>query len=279
MTKDPHFKVHLLAKTELQPEVLQHLGANGLAWLAAHRCYSEELSIVDNPPKYLPETEEEAGEKLLGKILKPGHFGTLEHFHMTFEAVGFPHDVMAQHRTHRVGTSFAVQSQRYTSERVIGLVKHFNSLDPESQEQLESACSPYEDTDCFIRELEKVFYSRPVGEYTARDGKRFIITNQTRLDDLMSDFETARMYYHRVVNLGFSEETARNRLAQSVRQGYIFTLNSRSHFHQSDLRLPKNAQWEIRQLFSLLFEQVKKVSPEQTDWYEKNRLGKNKLSP
>jgi thymidylate synthase (FAD) len=282
--QDPHFRVHLVAKTELQPEVFQHLGANGLAWLTAHRCVSEELSIVENPPSYLPKTEQEAGERLGGQILMPGHFGVLEAYSVTIEVVGFPHDVMAQHRTHRVGASFAVTSSRYTGQRILDLVKRYYNLSPEGQEHFDCGNGLYplevEAEVCELwSDLQKIFYARPAGSYTDRSGKKFEIKEDYRVASLLSDFQTALAYYHEVVQLGYSEETARNRLAQSLRQSYFVTLNTRSILHQMDLRLPKNAQWEIRQLFELLFKQLISISPEISTWYEKNRYAKNKISP
>ena len=56
-------------------------------------------------------------EELLGG--NRGHWGPLEHPHMTLLVKGFDHSVMVQARTHRVGVSFDVQSQRYTGKRVI----------------------------------------------------------------------------------------------------------------------------------------------------------------
>ena len=48
-----------------------------------------------------------------------GHWGPLEHPAITFSCSGFVHNVIVQARTHRVGISFDVQSQRYTCKRVL----------------------------------------------------------------------------------------------------------------------------------------------------------------
>lgn len=77
---DKHFKVRTVARTEITPETLEVLcldegGAQTLSWLAAHRDYSENNSVLDNPPPYLPKKDAEAGDKLLGMILNKGHYG------------------------------------------------------------------------------------------------------------------------------------------------------------------------------------------------------------
>ena len=57
------------------------------------------------------------------------------------------------------------------------------------------------------------------------------------------------------------------------------TFNARSLLHFCDLRIPKDAQSEIRTMAEMLFEEFKIWMPEVAEWYEKNRKGKNKLSP
>lgn len=117
---DPNMRVHLISSLP-NPQIT--------AWTAAHRCYSEGSSIFENPPGMMPETEKDAGERLIGMVLNPSHFGVFEHDKLVFEVVGVPHNAIMQARTHRVGVSFDVQSQRYTGKRVIQLVEDFKKLD------------------------------------------------------------------------------------------------------------------------------------------------------
>ena len=274
------FKVHLLTKTVLQPEAFKHLSVNGLAWLNAHRCYSEKASIVDNPPSYLPKSEAEAGEKLLGQILKPGHFGVLEGFYMGFEVCNFPHDVMVQHRTHRLA-EYNVQSQRYSGQRVLELVNWYkqNLSSREKAYLARHYISSSPKTDEFLVLLESIFYTRPCGVYPNSGSKPFTVTKEQRIESLLFDFATALTYYKEVNDWGYAPEVARQRLAQSIRQGYTFSCSFRSLLHLLDLRSPKNAQWEIRKLAEAVFQLLQVESPEITTWYSKYRLGKQNLSP
>lgn len=278
---DSRFKIHLVAKTVIQPEQFKHLGANGLAWLAAHRDVSEELSVVDNPPLYLPATEAEAGERLAGQILKPGHFGVLEHFGFVFECCGYPHSVISQARTHRVSFSFDVQSQRYTGDRVLALAEQYYSLSDREEEEVEYHNFTFnENTQTFLKSLEDLFYTRPPGYYTDRKGVRYEVTSFDYYETLCKDLLTTALNYDRRRTVkGQSEEAARGVLGQDVRQGWFMSTNIRGLLHFLDLRYKKDAQLEIRDLAHRLFAILQTITPEICLWYEKNRLSKNKIAP
>ncbi|MEL7314306.1 MAG: FAD-dependent thymidylate synthase, partial [Cyanobacteria bacterium J06559_3] len=86
--------------------------------------------------------EEKCGELVIRNLLKGGrgHYGPLEHPQMVLNVGWFPHSTMQQIRTHRVGVSFDVQSFRYTGSRILDVVNG-------------------------KRDVEEVFYLRPVGLY------------------------------------------------------------------------------------------------------------------
>ena len=91
-----------------------------LIWLAMHQDYYEgSVADVQAPP------EKESGELVVKHLLlgERGHYGPLEHPSISFSVSGFPHCVMQQARTHRVGISFDVQSMRYTGKRVVALAQ------------------------------------------------------------------------------------------------------------------------------------------------------------
>ena len=92
--------------------------------------------------------EQRAGEICVKRLLsgERGHYGPMEHAQIVLNVGWFPHSVMQQARTHRVGVSFDVQSMRYTGERICRAAD--GALD-----------------------LEDVFYLRPVGEYSDRQGR------------------------------------------------------------------------------------------------------------
>jgi thymidylate synthase (FAD) len=238
---DPYFRVDLLSRTS-DPQVL--------AWQAMHQDYSELFVAGAEPP-----SEPEAGRRIVRHLLAGGrgHYGPLEHPSITFNVGWFPHSVMQQARTHRVGVSFDVQSMRYTGYRVCAVAS--GEIDP-----------------------EEVFFLRPVGEYSDRQGKKYAYTERQRLKDLEVCYDAA-VRYSGLIKDGFAEEHARSILPFDYRQHFVVTFNLRSLMHFLDLRAKADAQAEIHALCDMLVPHFKLWAPEVCDWYTKNRLGRAKLAP
>lgn len=240
---DPRFCVEMLRATE-RPQAL--------IYAAMHQDYSENL--VARESHTLAISEEKAGEILVRRLLAHQHYGPLEHPQISFNVGYFPHSVMQQARTHRVGVSFDVQSGRYTSKRIIQAAKG-------------------------ERDLEDVFYLRPVGTYTDRQGSPYLYGPELRARHLKQVQEAAEQYRINVEDNGMAEEHARGLLPFDVRQHFIVSFNTRSLMHFLDLRSPRDAQLEIQQLTDLLWPHFEGWVPDVAAWYAKNRLGKNKLAP
>jgi thymidylate synthase (FAD) len=189
------------------------------------------------------------------KVMVSGN--CLEHPQITFAVGGFPHSVMQQARTHRVGVSFDVQSGRYTGKRVLKL---FTSGRPS------------------YPELEEVFYIRPEGDYTDRQGKKYTfyeVDRQRYLDATLASAEA----FNRFITHGHAEEHARELLPYSVRQNFVVSFNLRSLMHFLDLRAKLDAQLEIRQLCDLLMIEFTRWTPDIAVWYLENRWAKARLAP
>lgn len=249
---DPYFRVEVLSKTE-RP--------NLLSYLAMHQDYSENATY-DDYDKLSQLSESELGDRLVRNCIKYSHWGVLEHPSITFNVIGFPHSVMVQARTHRVGITFDCQSQRYTSQRILRLAKQLNDLE-NNYHQL----------------IEEVFYFRAIGNYFDREGNKYSYTEFARNNDILFTKKAIEHYADKVNNQGYAPEHARDILTQNIRQHFVVTFNARSLLHFCDLRIPKDAQLEIRTMAEMLFEKFKEWMPEVAVWYEKHRFGKNKLSP
>lgn len=239
---DPLFRVEVINST---PEPQRTI------WRAMHQDYSE-LFVFDEPAP----AEESAGDTCVKRLLagERGHYGPLEHVHIVFNVGYFPHSVMQQARTHRVGVSFDVQSLRYTGARVCAAAR--GEL-----------------------HLEDAFYLRPVGSYSDRQGKRYEYTNAMRGDDLHMLRTIADHYLHCVDTHGFAEEHARGLLAFDVRQHFVVSFSLRSLLHFLDLRAKADAQQEIRWLCDLMMPHLRMWTPEIAHWYESTRYGKARLAP
>ena len=221
-------------------------------YAAMHQDYSEDF-VAGNRENWPDETR--AGEICIKRLVAGdrGHFGPFEHAQIMLNVGWFPHSVMQQARTHRVGVSFDVQSMRYTGERIC------RAADGEL-------------------DLEEVFYLRPVGEYRARIGNKYAYTEEQRSIDLEHCQRSAERYRD-LLRSGFSEEHARGILPFDYRQHFIASFSLRAFLHFMDLRAKQDAQLEIRQLCDLMWPHMEKWAPEFAAWYEKNRLHKARLAP
>lgn len=238
---DKYFRIELLRAT---PNPQQ------LCWLAMHQDYSPH-AVVDRLDRCPDETK--AGEHLVNHCIKFNHWGVLEHCQISFNCVGFPHHTMVQLRTHRTGISFDVQSLRYCSQHIIDVAEG-------------------------KRSVHEVFYLRPPGTYTDRNGKKYEYSESWHESRIL-DMAVAVDMYHESLSRGMSEEHARELLPQCIRQNFVLSLNARSLLHILDLRSQKDAQLEIQQFSELLFHRFSEWMPQVAEWYANNRLGKNKLAP
>lgn len=243
MLNDPLFRVEVLAKTP-NPQQLIYAGM--------HQDYSEQY-VYDEQGSFPDETK--AGEIAVKRLLngERGHYGCLEHPQITFATGYFPHSVLQQARTHRVGVSFDTQSMRYTGQRI---VQAANETIP----------------------LQEVFYLRPPGYYSDRQGKKYQYTEHQRSKDL-EICKNAANRYSELVEAGFAEEHARGILPFDYRQHFVVSFTLRSFLHFMDLRAKFDAQEEIRVLCEMMWPHAKAWVPEISAWYEKSRLHKARLAP
>ncbi|NES95697.1 MAG: FAD-dependent thymidylate synthase [Desertifilum sp. SIO1I2] len=237
------FRVEVISKMHNPQQVV---------YAALHQDYSENL-VFDDQSEW--PSESKCGELIVKRLLRGdrGHFGPLEHPNIVFNCGYFPHSVMQQIRTHRVGISFDVQSNRYTGKRIIDVTEG-------------------------SRDIEEVFYLRPVGFYSDRQGKRYEYTQQQRDRDLAWCLEAAKRYAQLIAE-GAAEEHARGIIPFDVRQHWVMSLNARSLMHLLDLRAKPDAQLECQKLCELIFPHFSEWMPEIAQWYEKTRLKKARLSP
>jgi thymidylate synthase (FAD) len=237
---DKHFRVEVVAQMPIP---------QGIIYAALHQDYSEGF-VADEP---IP-SEDKAGKALVANLLKGGrgHYGPLEHPQIVLNVGWFPHSTMQQIRTHRL-MSFDVQSFRYSGQRIVDVAEGNRTVD-------------------------EVFYLRPTGHYTDRQGKRYEYTQAQRDEDIRWCMKASAIYRDRI-NAGFSEEHARGIIPFDVRQHWVMSANVRSLMHLLDLRWKADAQLECQQLCELIWPHFADWVPSIAQWYEENRKGKARLSP
>lgn len=240
---DSRFNITPLRQT-LQPQQL--------IYMAMHQDYSPNF-IVEELGK-VP-SEAECGELVVKHLLKggKGHYGPLEHPQITLACGYFPHSLMQQLRTHRVGISFDVQSFRYTSQQIVD-VAHGR------------------------RELEDVFYFRPVSFYTDRNGNKYDYTQEWRECDMERALDAAA-YYADEIEAGKPPEHARSLVPFDIRQHWVMSVNMRSLMHLLDLRSKSDAQLEAQWFCELLYLVFVNWCPDVAHWYYEHRYAKARLAP
>jgi len=127
-------------------------------------------------------------------------------------------------------------------------------------------------------ELEEVFYLRPVGSYSDRQGKKYEYNDDQRCIDLQL-CRAAAERYRDLLDAGYAEEHARGILPFDYRQHFVVSFSLRALLHFLDLRAKLDAQQEIRALCDLLWPHLQAWTPQFADWYEKSRLHRARLAP
>lgn len=150
-----------------------------------------------------------------------------------------------------------------------GLVVH-NSLRYTGNQFLDAAIGK--------KDIEDIFYLRPVDYYTDREGKKYYYSPEQRQKDLEWCLEAAKRYKIDFDG-GMSEEHARGKLPFDYRQHFVVSFNLRSFLHFSDLRNKKNAQLEIQKLCEMMWPHFESWAPDIAKWYTTTRLGKARLAP
>lgn len=251
MSRPIDAKTLLQLDKRLEVEMLQcYPIPEQVVWQAGKNDYSEvPIHKVEAPPP------SKCGEWIVESLLanERGHYGCLEHPQITFSCAGFVHNVVVQGRTHRIGTSWDVQSQRYTGRRVLKVAS--GELD-----------------------AEEVFYVRPAGFYVNRKGKKYDWTEDDRAAELQCIIESCKLYALKY-NMGMCEEHIRDYLPQAIRQNFVVSFNLRSVLHFMDLRSKLDAQLEIQALCESFIPELKRWAPNVWQYYEEKRLHKARLSP
>jgi thymidylate synthase (FAD) len=239
---DSRFKVEVISQSSNPQQII---------YAGMHQDYAE--GFVYDELDQIPD-EAKAGELIVKYLLQGnrGHYGPFEHPQFVLNFGYFPHSVMQQVRTHR-NVSFDVQSFRYTGSRILEVL--------EGKE-----------------DLEDVFYLRPVGAYSDRQGKKYDYTTEQRQEDLEWCLQGCKRYAERIQQ-GLAEEHARGLIPFDVRQHWVMSGNARAIMHLLDIRGKFDVQPETRVMTELMFEKFQLWMPEVAAWYEKTRWRKGTLAP
>lgn len=199
---------------------------------AAKLCYSQ--SGVEDIKEKL--TDEQT-QKFLSMLMDLGHMSTIEHVSFTFAIEGVSRVLTHQLVRHRIA-SYSQQSQRYVK------LEQFEYIMPPAIERNKEAKAVFMDA----MEKDQESYNK--------------------ITDILFDD-----YYKTFVADGMDEKNAKNSATKKAIEDarFVFpnacetkilvTMNARSLMHFFAHRCCERAQWEIRDMATLMLSEVKMVAP------------------
>ncbi len=206
--------------------------ADKIVAAAAKLCYAK--SDIDT---LLENLTPEKTESFLSLLSELGHQSPVEHVSFTFGIEGVSRALLAQITRHRIA-SFSVQSQRYVDK------SNFEYITPPEVADIPEALEEFERA---MRE-DAEHYERLKAILTKAHKERFVAEGNSEKE--------AQAKAEKMAN-----EDARFVLPNACDTRIIMTMNARSLYNFFRLRCCNRAQWEIRELATLMLEKVKEAAP------------------
>lgn len=199
---------------------------------AAKLCYSP--ASIDTVRDGLTE---EKTSSFLDMLTEIGHESPIEHAVFTFGIEGVSRSLLAQITRHRMA-SFSVQSQRYVAEKAFEFV-----LPPE----IEAVPEAKEE---FLKAME---------EDQAHYDKLTAVLKKKHYEEFIENGESEKSAMRKAEKKAI--EDARFVLPNACTTKMICTMNARSLKNFFSLRCCNRAQWEIRELATLMLKEARKAAP------------------
>lgn len=187
----------------------------------------ERMLFGDKPSK------EEVGRFIRG-LINSGHLGALEHWYTTFAVQGYSRISSQQNDRHRLMKVFKDSGVVYYNEPV----------------QASPDVSQLQQSQRYVRE-ENFGYVVPPSFRAHPD---FL----ERFRKLQEEVRQIQREGH---SRGIPAEDVRFALTNATETRFVITVNARQLRHMFNLRCCQRAQWEIRQLFTKLLYEYKKIAP------------------
>ena len=187
----------------------------------------ERMVLGDKPSK------EEVGKFIRG-LINSGHLGALEHWYTTFAVQGYSRISSQQNDRHRLMKVFKDAGIAYYNEPV----------------QASADVSQLQQSQRYVRE-ENFGYVVPP---SFRAHPAFLERFRKLQNEVREMQEEGRA-------LGIPAEDVRFALTNATETRFVVTVNARQLRHMFNLRCCQRAQWEIRELFTKLLYEYKKIAP------------------
>lgn len=200
--------------------------------MAAKLCYSQ-VGIDEIEKDLTPEKV----DKFINMLINLGHESPIEHINFTFAVEGISRSCSHQIVRHRIA-SFSQQSQRYVK------LESFEYIIPPEIDRIRVAKEVFIEAmaqdQIVYDELSDILYEKHLFEL---------------LEEGKTEDEATQIAEKRAI------EDARSVLPNACETKMVFTMNARSLFNFFKHRCCERAQWEIREVATLMLKEVRKVAP------------------
>lgn len=196
------------------------------------------------------ETVDEKIENFLAQLIMAGHWGPFEHPTITLGIEGMSRVTLAQLTRHRLA-SFDIQSGRFVS---------LKSLKPED----------------FVWPPS---FSADEVKSRERGVKKITMPAEEREKLVGRVLEEAIAAYRKLVEAGVPKEDARYLMPEATPVNGTMTVNARSLMHIIAIRSFGDAQWEIRDVASQMYDIAKEWMPITFRLFQKKLRSRDILAP
>ena len=220
-------------KTELRVKLVQHTPEpEKLVAAAAKLCYSPLSG-----DEIMNDLDENNTKKFISMLMKLGHQSPVEHINFTFAIEGVSRTLTHQLVRHRLA-SYSQRSQRYVTEG------QFQYIVPPEIEKNSIASKKYIEA----MEYDQQIYDE-ITELLYEDHYKGFINEGKSVKAAKSAASKKAI------------EDARYVLPNSCETKIMVTMNARSLIHFFSVRCCNRAQWEIREMASLMLREAHEAAP------------------
>lgn len=179
--------------------------------------------------------------KFVRGLISSGHMGALEHWHTSFAVEGYSRVSSQQNDRHRLMKMF--KSPDLPGDEACGWIN-----DPE---QGSPDVSQLQQSQRYVKEGNFRYVTPPSFNANEEFLRRFRGLQQ-QVQDLQS---------FGLNEAGLPAEDVRFGLSNATETRFVITTNARQLRHMFNLRCCTRAQWEIRNLFTALLDEYKRIAP------------------
>jgi thymidylate synthase (FAD) len=204
--------------------------------LMAKLCYAPMASDEIYEMVHGEETSDAAVGKFVRGLVTSGHMGALEHWHTSFAVEGYSRISSQQNDRHRLIKMFKDPGVT---------IDYMNA-----PEEASTDVSQLQQSQRYVAERDFEYITPPSFE---------------REEDFLKRYQALQQEVQELQKLGLSlslpPEDVRFALTNATETRFVITTNARQLRHMFNLRCCQRAQWEIRELFSGLLSEYKRIAP------------------